>query len=99
MWAEARGERVVAIVHSHPDGEAVFSDEDIAGALMPRRGVDDPVEPRYPGVDYLIVSIRGGEVCGATLFYFDPNRREFLPRWRLDKSAFIGKEVGGGFEA
>lgn len=98
MWAEARGERVVAIVHSHPDGSAEFSGEDRAGALMPRNQANDPVEPVYPGVDYLILAVQAGRAELARLFSFDPQRQEFSAVWSLDtralQAAITGKEAG-----
>ena len=50
--ADARGERVVAIFHSHADVGAYFSEEDRRLAL-----VDG--QPLLPGVDYLVISVRG----------------------------------------
>lgn len=57
MEADARGERVVCVFHSHVDAPATFSPEDAARAAP--GGV-----PLLPGVSYLIGSIhRGCVVC------------------------------------
>ncbi len=77
MKAEDRGEDVAIIVHSHPDAGDYFSDADIDAALMPRQSEDDPVEPLYPGTDYLVVSIREGKAREASLYRFDDEREEF----------------------
>ncbi len=77
MKAEDRGEDVVVIVHSHPDAGDYFSDADVEAALMPRPGAEDPVEPLYPGSDYLVVSIRDGKAQSASLYRFDEATREF----------------------
>jgi adenylyltransferase/sulfurtransferase len=56
--AERAGERLCAIVHSHADVGAYFSEEDRAMALT------DEGEPLQPGVEYLVLSVRGGR-CDA----------------------------------
>lgn len=68
---DERNEQIAAIVHSHPDVGDYFSAEDIAAATFPRDSEDEPLEPIYPDTDYLVVSVRGGEADGATLFRFD----------------------------
>lgn len=77
--AEDRGERVWAIVHSHPDVGDYFSEEDIAAATLPRLEPDDPIEASHPGVDYLVVSTRESGADHATLFRFDEELGEFPP--------------------
>lgn len=52
--AESKGATLAAIVHSHPEVGAYFSKEDSDMAL----GGGD--EPLWPGVDYLVVSVRAG---------------------------------------
>ncbi len=83
MKADERGERVAVIVHSHPDVGDYFSDEDVAAATMPRMSKEEPLEPVYPGTDYLVVSVRGGRTDGASLFRFDEEVRGFaaVRRW------------------
>jgi adenylyltransferase/sulfurtransferase len=70
--AEGAGGRLYAIVHSHPDVGAYFSKEDKAKAL------DDSGEPLWPGVQYLVVSIRNGAFDGARAYTWDPERRDFI---------------------
>ncbi len=82
MKAEDRGESVSAIVHSHPDTGDYFSDSDLEAALMPRDDVDDPVEPIYPGADYLVVSVCEGRAKEASLYRFDEEKARFS---RVDK--------------
>lgn len=60
---EARGARVRAFFHSHPDGVAALSPADLAAAL-----VDG--EPLWPGVDWIVVSTRGRAVHDARRVWF-----------------------------
>jgi proteasome lid subunit RPN8/RPN11 len=69
--AERAGGRLYAIVHSHPDVGAYFSKEDRDMAL----GGGD--EPLWPGVRYLVVSVRSGSVDGARLYTWSPGERDF----------------------
>ena len=69
--AERAGESLYAIVHSHPDVGAYFSKEDQRQALA------DDGEPIWPRVRYLVVSVRSGNVDGASFFTWDPERRVF----------------------
>ena len=69
--ADRSGGRLWGIVHSHPDVGAYFSSEDRSMAL----GGGD--EPLWPGVRYLVVSVRGGQVDGARLYAWDTSRRDF----------------------
>lgn len=68
--AEDRGESVVVIVHSHAGSGAYFSDSDLEAALMPPTDHDPPL-PKFPGVDYLVFSVRDGVANHASLFRFD----------------------------
>jgi len=70
--AERAGGRLYAIVHSHPEVGAYFSMEDRRVAL------GDGDEPLWPGVRYLVVSVRSGTVDGAKLFTWDGGRQDFL---------------------
>ena len=79
LAAERRGETVRIIVHSHADVGDYFSDEDRAAALLPALGPDEHPEPLFPGVDYLVVSVRNGHADHATTFRFDDEQREFEP--------------------
>src|SRR5437764_7221748 len=69
--ADRSGGRLWGIVHSHPDAGAYFSSEDKSMALG---GGTDPL---WPGVRYLVVSVRGGRVDGACLYTWDAARRDF----------------------
>jgi proteasome lid subunit RPN8/RPN11 len=69
--AEQAGGRLWAIVHSHPDVGAYFSNEDRSMALG---GADAPL---WPGVHYLVVSVRAGRVDGARIYTWDDASREF----------------------
>jgi len=68
---ERAGGRLWGIVHSHPDVGAYFSSEDRNMALGGGR------EPLWPGVRYLVVSVRSGQVDGARLYTWEPARRDF----------------------
>jgi len=70
--AERGGGRLYAIVHSHPDVGAYFSKEDKAKAL------DDDGELLWPGVLYLVVSVRSGTVDDARLYTWDAGKCDFL---------------------
>ena len=70
--AERAGGRLYAIVHSHPDAGAYFSNEDKAKAL------DDGGEPLWPGVQYLVVLVRNGAVDAVRLYIWDPGGRDFI---------------------
>ena len=69
--AEEAGGALRVIVHSHPDVGAYFSKEDRDMALA---GGDLPL---WPGVDYLVVSCRAGEVDDAKLYAWNENRSDF----------------------
>ena len=75
LWAINRradepGQRLAVLYHSHPDADAYFSQEDFAFAAPWG-------EPAYPGVVYLIVSVRRGAVAGHKLFGWDAPRATF----------------------
>jgi len=70
--AEKAGGRLAVIVHSHPDVGAYFSAEDRRQALA------GPEQPWYPGVQYLVVSVRGGRVDGAKQYTWDERLRDFV---------------------
>jgi proteasome lid subunit RPN8/RPN11 len=81
--AERTGGRLYAIVHSHPDVGAYFSREDRDMAL----GGGD--EPLWPGVRYLVVSVRSGTVDGARLYTWDAARRDFAEEQVPEIASFI----------
>jgi proteasome lid subunit RPN8/RPN11 len=69
--ADRSGGRLWGIVHSHPDVGAYFSSEDRNMAL------GGGEEPLWPGVRYLVVSVRRGQVDGARLYAWDSSGRDF----------------------
>jgi adenylyltransferase/sulfurtransferase len=69
---ERLGGTLYAIVHSHPDVGAYFSKEDQDMAL----GGSD--EPLWPGVRYLVVSVRKGVVDASRLYTWDPDHHNFM---------------------
>jgi [CysO sulfur-carrier protein]-S-L-cysteine hydrolase len=58
---DRRGGKLACLYHSHVDRDTCFSLED-------RRHAQLDGEPLYPGVDYLVVGVRGGMVRDARLF-------------------------------
>lgn len=64
LEADARGERVVCVFHSHVNGTAQLSAEDRAGALLEG-------QPVLPGVSYLVVAMVGGRAAQAQLFRWE----------------------------
>jgi proteasome lid subunit RPN8/RPN11 len=68
------GRQIIAFYHSHPDADAYFSALDRECALIGGR------EPWWPGVDYLVVSVRQGQAADAAVFAWDPASREFVKR-------------------
>jgi proteasome lid subunit RPN8/RPN11 len=68
---ERAGGYLWGIVHSHPDAGAYFSSEDRNMAL------GGGEEPLWPGVRYLVVSVRAGRAEGARLYTWEPARRDF----------------------
>ena len=72
--AEQRGERLVAIYHSHIDTAAYLSFTDLEGALGPDG------RPLYGGTAQLIVSIQESGALGAALFAWDESAQQFRGR-------------------
>lgn len=71
--AEAAGQTLVAIVHSHCRVGAYFSDEDVRAALSP---FDDG--PLYPGVDYVVLDAQEDRVRGHKVFAWSESERAFI---------------------
>ncbi len=63
---------VRAVYHSHPDHDAYFSPTDRAQACS-----FDPSEPDYPGIVYIVMSIRAGKFARAAAFAWDFEKKEF----------------------
>jgi proteasome lid subunit RPN8/RPN11 len=66
VWemAEAAGERVACVFHSHADVGAYFSAEDRAMAAPDG-------EPLLPGMVYLVVAVDRGKATAARLFWWN----------------------------
>ena len=71
--AEAAGEKLVAVFHSHADVGAYFSEEDRAQAL----GAN--ATPLFPGVEYLVLSVRAAG-CDAILGFRFAGEGRWLER-------------------
>ena len=98
LKVEERGEKLEAIVHSHPDAGDYFSDADVDAALMPGSSEDDPVEPLYPGADYLVVSVRQGKAVQASLYRFDGAAEAFERVRRWPEASFNHRPAGEAVE-
>jgi len=72
--ADQRGERLVAVYHSHVDTAAYLSFTDLAGALGPDGS------PLYPGAQQLVVSVQESGVSGAALFTWDAAAQRYRGR-------------------
>lgn len=72
--AEARGDELLVVYHSHPDAGAYFSRTDVSAAL------DADGAPLWPGVAHLVVSVRDGAAREAALYAFDAASRAFVGR-------------------
>lgn len=64
LEAEARGEHVACVFHSHVDSGAEFSDED-------RRQAAPDGDPLLPGVSYLVMAIHSGCVSDVKIFWWE----------------------------
>lgn len=66
-----RGEEIRVIYHSHVNAGAYFSEEDQRIALCEGK-------PAYPGVTYLVVSVKDGKAGEASLFSWDEASGKFV---------------------
>jgi proteasome lid subunit RPN8/RPN11 len=64
LEAEARGEQVVCVFHSHVDGGADFSDED-------RRQAAPDGHLLLPGVGHLVMAVHSGYVRDMKIFWWE----------------------------
>ncbi len=69
--AEERGEKLVAIYHSHVDAGAYLSLTDAQGFLGPHD------EPLWPGVAQFVISVHEGDVQDAAWYEWDASTRRF----------------------
>lgn len=74
--AEREGYEIRGIIHSHPDHDAYFSPMDREVATW-RLGDDLPPEPAYPGVSYLVISVRDGVADDQRWFEWDEAAADF----------------------
>lgn len=65
-----KGCEMRVIYHSHVDAGAYFSEEDQRIALSEG-------EPAYPGVSYLVISVKKGKAEETSLFSWNENQRTF----------------------
>ena len=66
-----RGEFVRVVYHSHPDAEAYFSEED-------QRRARSHGEPVFPGVQYLVISVKLKKAEQIRMFEWDTKSRTFI---------------------
>ncbi len=66
-----KDEAIRVIYHSHIDAGAYFSEED-------QRVAASEGEPAYPGVEYLVLSVKEGKVWNTSLYHWDNQRKEFV---------------------
>lgn len=77
LEAEARGEHVACVFHSHVDTGADFSDED-------RRQAAPDGHPLLPGVCHLVMAVHSGYVRDMEIFWWECGEflgRPVLPRF------------------
>jgi proteasome lid subunit RPN8/RPN11 len=67
--AEAKGETVTAVYHSHVEAGPYLSREDLVYA-------EHPLFP-FPGAAQIVLSVIGDQVAGSALFEADPDTGEF----------------------
>ncbi len=72
--AEARGDELLVVYHSHPEAGAYLSHTDVRAALGPDGA------PLWPGVTHLVVSVREGAAREAVLYAFDAESGGFVGR-------------------
>ncbi len=78
--AEARGEKVTAVYHSHVNADAYLSEED-------RVYAESPLFP-FPGALQVVLSVVGDRVKDAAVFEIDPEIGQFTSeRGRLLEAA------------
>jgi proteasome lid subunit RPN8/RPN11 len=71
--AEALGEEIKVIYHSHVDAGAYFSSEDKGAATWDG-------EPTYPDVAYIVISVVAGTPESANLYHWKADQRDFEGR-------------------
>ncbi|MBI2339193.1 MAG: M67 family metallopeptidase [Deltaproteobacteria bacterium] len=71
--ARDRGEAIVSMFHSHPEHGVYFSKED-------REMAAPWGEPLFPHMSYIVVSVIAKEVKGASEFYWDLDKKDYVER-------------------
>lgn len=71
--AASKNFEIKIIYHSHPDHGVYFSEEDKAMACPWG-------EPNDPEVGHVVIGVTEGKVQGASLFYWDAEKQDFLER-------------------
>ena len=71
--AKSKGFDLKVYYHSHPDHGVYFSEEDKAMACPWG-------EPSDPNVVFLVIGVEKGKRSGASLFYWDGEKENFLER-------------------
>ena len=74
LRSERRGERLVAIFHSHCHVGAYFSDEDRRQALSPSN------TPWFPDVEYVVLDAHPDGVKGYKVFQWSEAAEDFVQR-------------------
>jgi proteasome lid subunit RPN8/RPN11 len=87
LEAEAQGERVTHLFHSHPDAPAEFSAQD-ARAAAPG-GI-----PLFPGVSHLVVSLSGCGPLEARLFAWSGTFFSEVARLEIPSGTKTSAETG-----
>lgn len=73
--ADLHGWETLVLYHSHPDHDAYFSAMDRERALWPGQ---EPPEPLWPGVSYLVVAVRKGRAWEARYHVWDEAGKDFV---------------------
>jgi len=71
--AASKGFELKILYHSHPDHGVYFSEEDKAMACPWG-------EPSDFNVGYLVIGVEKGKANGASLFYWDEDKKDFFER-------------------
>lgn len=69
--AGARGEKVIALYHSHPEHDAYFSEDDLAAQTVFG-------EPEFPDALHVVVSVMNSKIQDITCLKWDRGMQEFV---------------------
>lgn len=75
LRAELSGATIVAIVHSHPDGAARLSADDVERATYP---TPDGLRALRPGVPYVVAAVSAHAVTDVRSYLFDDAVERFV---------------------